>query len=632
MKAQNTSLFYHQKEKFMVSKSDAGIFAGSFFLGLLSSESMALCFTLIIMTAFYHRDGNKTWISGGAFLIGSFFISFWNFYFHAVLLCIFALMLAFVRLLRGNLYFFFPIMTALTTLIHALVLQQDFLIAFQAMLLGYVLCIFSIKHMNVSADSFRLNGLIFGILLLSCGKIAALLPSPLETWVIVGIYALLAQTIDMGSLVLLLMAGSRLFSMGEYGFSWIIAMILVNSMKECGKGAQLFGFALPMVLASQRFDILAIAILLFLLTAAPLFGPLQELTQTDHDLQYERLQLASQKRLLEHQLLQFSQIFHSIAHFFEKSHEPEMEFVQGMAQSLELLSMQLKQSATTAQEEQVRIYHLLKGYHFPVTRVQVRETEKGQKQIELFLEECRRQDVEEVILPLLQVLIDRNLKVVSRYRPQLLGSSVRIELCGTIPYQLKTQQFQKRKMEEANGDTCSVFRFRHSTICTLSDGMGAGEEAARSSSFITQLTQRLFAAGIPVEMAVQSMNALLRLHQEESFATLDLFVLDGLGRQAYLSKSGACATFLLRNHQVLKIQGESLPLGIIRQVAPDCYQIECYPGDVFVMFSDGIAEEKLESWLLSADRTVLAEELKKHLETMEAEDDVTVLLAEIDSR
>lgn len=466
----------------------------------------------------------------------------------------------------------------------------------------------------------------------SFGLASLVLPSPLEVIWVILIFAILCQIVEMSSLVLLMLSCYGLVLMPQYAAGWIVGAILCNCTKECGKGAQLFSFVLPLVLASGRIDVVAIAIVIFILSSGISQLGLATLLETSNEMSYERQQLASKERLLEHQLNQFAAIFYSISQFFGRTQKSESTFLDGMAKSMEMLSTQLKQSASYAQDETTKIYNLLKGYNYSINRVHVQENAVGQKNITLHFDDCSKIDVEEVIVPLLQMVVDKNLVLLQFKHSRFLQTSVKVELCGTVPLQLKARAFKVRKMEEASGDTCAMFQYKQNTICTISDGMGSGTSAQRSSSFITQLTQRLIAAGIPVEMAVKSMNSLLRLHQEESFATLDILVFDALAKQAFLSKSGACATFLVRNHQVLKVQGESLPLGIIQQVEADCYRMDCMPEDVFVMCSDGIDETSLQKWLTEHPKEEYAEVIENELAKLEVNDDATVLLAEVFKR
>lgn len=55
-------------------------------------------------------------------------------------------------------------------------------------------------------------------------------------------------------------------------------------------------------------------------------------------------------------------------------------------------------------------------------------------------------------------------------------------------------------------------------ICMISDGMGNGENAARSSRLITSLFQRMIISGIPQDSAIRCINKLI---QSDTYATLE---------------------------------------------------------------------------------------------------------------
>ena len=272
-------------------------------------------------------------------------------------------------------------------------------------------------------------------------------------------------------------------------------------------------------MVSLRFDITLCAVVLFLLALLISYSGITTIIEWENNRQFEKRKLASRERLLEHQLNQIATIFYTISQFFQSCHKSETSFLIGMAKLMELLSNQLHDSSSTSQDESIKIYNLLKGYNYAISQVYVRDNEIRQKQIILNFDECSRQDLDEVIVPLLQMVLDKNLKVISYQRNLLMKSPIRIELSDSKPLDFKVKAFKIKKLEETSGDTCSLFQFKQNTVCTLSDGMGTGIAAARSSSFITHLTQRLLAVGIPIEMAVKSINSLLKLNQEESFAT-----------------------------------------------------------------------------------------------------------------
>ncbi|MBE3580218.1 MAG: SpoIIE family protein phosphatase [Thermoanaerobacteraceae bacterium] len=128
-------------------------------------------------------------------------------------------------------------------------------------------------------------------------------------------------------------------------------------------------------------------------------------------------------------------------------------------------------------------------------------------------------------------------------------------------------------------------------LLVLSDGMGAGREARRTSHTAVELVKELLAAGFSRELALRLVNMVLLLRSpRESFATLDMAVLDLNQGQAEFTKLGACSGFLVRGQRVLTIKPQSLPVGILEDIPLEVSREEIQPGDVLVMVSDGVLE------------------------------------------
>ncbi len=630
VKIQSTTLNLNKTNKIQITAIDLVIVLTSFLLGLLANNAVSVCLNYVMISYFYHRYTYKSIASVIAYLTGTLMLGTILFYQHILILIIFTIFVALVKALKCNLYSFFPAVVSFVTFLASLLYTEDLYTGYTLALISYITCLIALKYMNVGADIFRINGLIFGILGVALvAGIQVFIVEQVSFIVIIFLFVYLALILDMTSLIVLMMLSYGILVLPQEIMGWAIGIIFINTLKDCGRGAQLFGFVLPVFLVSVRFDFLLLSTLLFLIGNVLTYSRLGDYIEQVSDERFERQQLASREKMLEHQLNQFAQIFLSIAQFFSVTHKSETKFLCGMAKSMELMSSQLKQTASSTQNEAIKIYNLLKGYQYAINRVYVNEGECGQKQISLYLDHCTKDDVNEVILPLLQMVIDRNLSLTFYETNPLLKSSVKIELNGIKPLQIVGHILSVDKDKITSGDTCSMYKIKQNTICTLSDGMGSGEQAKQFSNFITMLTQRLLSVGIPVEMAVKSMNSILRLQHEETFATLDVMVFDAYRHQVFLSKSGACATYLIRDNTMIKIQGESLPLGIIHEIEADCFRLQCQDNDVFIMISDGIEEAQLESWI----NNVSGEDIKSKLETslsfLKTVDDVSVLLAEV---
>lgn len=122
----------------------------------------------------------------------------------------------------------------------------------------------------------------------------------------------------------------------------------------------------------------------------------------------------------------------------------------------------------------------------------------------------------------------------------------------------------------------------------LSDGMGAGPEAAWESQAALSLLEEMLRAGFSETLSVRAVNtALLVRDPAERFATLDVMMIDVHQHEAELLKVAAAPTFLVKGGHVEVIRGESLPVGIVETVRVTPLYRTLEAGDLIVMVSDG---------------------------------------------
>ncbi|MGI6345103.1 MAG: stage II sporulation protein E [Bacillota bacterium] len=145
-----------------------------------------------------------------------------------------------------------------------------------------------------------------------------------------------------------------------------------------------------------------------------------------------------------------------------------------------------------------------------------------------------------------------------------------------------------------SGDTVSVKELPRGKLAVmLSDGMGNGPEASRESRATVAILDALLRAGFNQETAVQTINSVLMLRStRETFATVDLAVLDLYTGIAELTKIGATAAFIKRGDQVEYIGSSSLPAGILHKIDIESNRINLQPGDVLIMLTDGLLDSQ----------------------------------------
>lgn len=207
------------------------------------------------------------------------------------------------------------------------------------------------------------------------------------------------------------------------------------------------------------------------------------------------------------------------------------------------------------------------------------------------------------------------------------------------------------KENDISGDTCALMHLNDGQLAILlSDGMGVGAVAASESKTTLSLLQQLLKAGYSRDLAIRMVNSVMMEHcpEKDSFATLDMTVLDLYSGKYELVKIGAQPSYLVRNNQVQVIQASSLPVGIVDDINIFCRQGKMDNGDMLVMVTDGVSDAypvkaENEDWISSVLKEIvdlppqevaeliLRLALSSGSEGRRSADDMTVLVARVET-
>lgn len=145
--------------------------------------------------------------------------------------------------------------------------------------------------------------------------------------------------------------------------------------------------------------------------------------------------------------------------------------------------------------------------------------------------------------------------------------------------------------ETASGDTHSVIRIdERRFLVALSDGMGSGEYARRVSESTVSLLESFYRAKMPPETVLSTINKLLTFSREETFACVDIAVVDLTDGRADIVKIGSPVGFILSDSTVKVLENGSLPLGVLDALRPDPASYSLSENDILLFLSDGIAD------------------------------------------
>lgn len=315
------------------------------------------------------------------------------------------------------------------------------------------------------------------------------------------------------------------------------------------------------------------------------------------------------------------------------------------------LAQEIRFNAGLQEELENRLQAELLELGLAVERVEVVEAAEGNLEIYVYKEPCTgKMECNTLMVPLVSHIFNQ------AYGADRSGCALKsgelVCCCKLVPktsYQVTTGVAQQRQEGTmVCGDCHSILHIKGGKLAVaLSDGMGAGARAARESSVSLALLNALLSNGFDKDLALKTINSTLTLRsQSETFATVDLVLLDTYTGEAEFVKIGAPPSFLKRGAQVGVVKSTNVPIGILQKIEIESVIKHLRPGDILVMVTDGIldvlsgAENKEELFcsILRDIRAGEAQELAELLllqalamsEERSPGDDMTVLVVSLD--
>ena len=146
-----------------------------------------------------------------------------------------------------------------------------------------------------------------------------------------------------------------------------------------------------------------------------------------------------------------------------------------------------------------------------------------------------------------------------------------------------------KQSETVSGDNFESFEHGEGSVAILlSDGMGAGESALKSSAVVVDLMQRFLEAGFSVDAAVRLVNGvLLTGGAEQNTSTIDCCTIDLYRGTCHFCKAGAAPSYL---KLVEQISSRNLPLGLVEEPERESVTRYLEDGDYIILLSDGVVD------------------------------------------
>ena len=217
-------------------------------------------------------------------------------------------------------------------------------------------------------------------------------------------------------------------------------------------------------------------------------------------------------------------------------------------------------------------------------------------------------------------------------------------------YKLSKVVLTKTKNKsEISGDNNIVAKLEDGKyMIAISDGMGSGMQANKSSNTVISMLKKMLTNGFDKEVSIGLINSAININSnEETYATIDLSIVDLNNGNIEFVKNGACPTFVKSKNKVEVVKAVSFPAGVLDKIDLVVYDKDLKVNDIIVMCSDGILEsnteyENKEIWLKNLLENIETDDIEKIANIIMqeavdnglgiAKDDMTVIVAKMEQK
>ena len=241
------------------------------------------------------------------------------------------------------------------------------------------------------------------------------------------------------------------------------------------------------------------------------------------------------------------------------------------------------------QAERLEIVDLLRQRDIEVQDIMIKKDNRFIVEIYLnrLLENTKLEQISEILTNILKEPIVLNAEATVGKKIVYLSDDKYIMAIGMAQ--------ETKNNSKQSGDSILNIRLKDGKyLVAISDGMGSGKEAKNSSNQTLRLLENLLVSGFDKKASLDLINNALMNQNKETFATLDIAIVDLYEGNVEFIKSAACPTYIKKNKRVQMIRSNSLPTGILEESKLETFDKDINDGEIVVLCSDGILDSNVE--------------------------------------
>ena len=243
-------------------------------------------------------------------------------------------------------------------------------------------------------------------------------------------------------------------------------------------------------------------------------------------------------------------------------------------------------------KEKETISRLLKEKEILIEQIEI-ENNDDIYSVEIYIEKTNKKNASNLISKVIEKVINEKIELVQKEEIKLVQK-----------YTFKSQEKYEIEVGQAiaikDGNTVSGDSLLHAKLqdgkylLVISDGMGSGEDAKKSSKIVINMLQKLLKSGFNKESSIDLINTNLLNVGQDVYATLDMAIVDLYKGKIEFIKAGSAPTFVKNKKKVHIIKSATLPTGIVKSISKEIIERTIDDEELVFMCSDGIIDSNVE--------------------------------------
>ncbi len=324
--------------------------------------------------------------------------------------------------------------------------------------------------------------------------------------------------------------------------------------------------------------------------------------------------------------------------------------LENVSEAISNIAKEIEKDENKFTKESAKIKLLAENSNISIVDLKIKKTDTKYT-INLYTDKCKDECYIEKIEQILSEVLEDEIKLQKKE----CAIDDENNICKQIysskdKYLLRVGIAKKTKDKSVvSGDTYIKTKLDDGkTLIALSDGMGSGPDARKSSKVAIKMLERLLKTGFEKDASIKLINSTMCLNsKDDMYATLDIGIFDLFTGNMEIVKNGSCPTFVKSKKDVQLIKSLSLPAGILDDIDLVTFDRDLEDGDIVVMCTDGIIDSNTEysnkeMWVRDILSEMETDDVQKIADIIVQEavdnnlgrpkDDMTVIVSKIISR